>query len=726
MTGFLTTVFLGAVAGGIYALAAFGLVLTYRASGIFNFAHGAIGMLSAFVFYQLVQGGRVHLVAGVYDQAWQLPTSVALVLVVGVLAPAFGWWLDRVLFRRLRDAGEVVKIVATIGLLVALQGLAGVVWGQGAALTPTSIFADRVLTVGGFRANLEQVASVCLVLVLAVCLMAFLRFTPLGIRMRAVVDAAELAELAGVDAKRISGLSWAVGAGFAALAGILIVPFFGSLDPLTLTLLVIAAAAAAVVGRLRSFPLTLVGGLGIGIAQLAVQRYTDGEIARQLRPAIPFIVLFGVLFLPWWRRRPSEGTQPPAVPPPVRALPARPRVMRAGVVGVMLAAAPFVLGTGWHLYLALVPPTALIFLSLVLLSGYGGLVSLCQAALAGFGAFSAAHLVSSFGVPFPIAMLAGGLAAVPLGAFLAYRAASLSPLLLGLATLAFGAVMDEVLFTSRWFAGGLVGISFERPAVIGAPRPYYLASLGVFALFALLVHNLRRGKVGLALAGMRDSEVGLAAVGMNIPGLKFVCFCLSAFIAGLGGAMLAGATGQATPLNFLTFQSLIFLALAVVGGIGSWTGALTGALLLQLAPALAERSAAQRGLLAGVELDALSPLLFGLLAIALARNPHGLVELARAWAVRVTASRKERPAPQPHPPASVSPTGELVVLPNARLVHRSDCLLAREKQARPVTARTRKGLEACPLCEPEAAAAVRGAASSTDPRTDRGSPASGA
>jgi branched-chain amino acid transport system permease protein len=162
MAALATALFLGIVVGSIYSLSAFGLVLTYRASGVFNFAHGAVGMISAFAFYQLVQGGPVNLVVFTYGQRWKLPSPVAFVVVVAVLAPIFGWLADRFMFRSLRDAGEVVKIVATIGLLVALQGVAGVVWGAATTLSPTSVFSRNVYVFGGFRATGEQIAAVVL------------------------------------------------------------------------------------------------------------------------------------------------------------------------------------------------------------------------------------------------------------------------------------------------------------------------------------------------------------------------------------------------------------------------------------------------------------------------------------------------------------------------------------------------------------------------------------
>src|SRR3954452_15978081 len=267
---YLSTLFLGAVFGAIYALLAYGLVLAYRTSGVLNFAQGALGMFFAFVYYQLVQGGRLNLVVMVYDQSWRLPRGVALALVVLVLAPALGWGLELVLFSKLRRAGSLVQIVATIGLFVSLQGVAGVVWGSGTTLSPRSLIPHHSYSIGDFRASSEELATVLIVLVLCIALLAFLRFSVLGVRMRAVVDRSELAELMAVDSHRVAGIAWAIATGFAALAGILIAPFFGSLQISTLLFLVVAASAAAVVGKLESLPLTLAGAMGIGMTQLLV------------------------------------------------------------------------------------------------------------------------------------------------------------------------------------------------------------------------------------------------------------------------------------------------------------------------------------------------------------------------------------------------------------------------------------------------------------------------
>jgi branched-chain amino acid transport system permease protein len=708
-----SVVFLGLVVGSIYSLTAVGLVLTYRTSGVFNFAHGAVGMFFAYVFFQLTQGGRVNLVFFVHDQRWRVPVPVALILVIGVLAPAMGLGLHRVLFRGLGSAGSLVKIVATIGVLVSLIGVAGVVWSN-QTLTPRSIFPQAALGIGEFRATVEEIATILLAIALSIALMAFLRFSSLGVRMRAVVDRPDVAELMGVDSTRTSAVAWAIGSGFAALAGILLVPFFGSLDPLTLSLLVITAAAAAVVGRLESLPVTLLAGFGIGVAQFIVQRYTSTDLGRQLQPTIPFMVLFVVLLLPITFREVAERGPGLAIRRRVRSRggPWGPLAMVA-----VLIVLPFLVSTDWQSKLATVPPMAIILLSLVILSGVAGQISLGQAAFAGFGAFIAAHLVVSGWSLLPAAAV-GALAAVPLGALLAARAARLPPLFLGFATLAFGAVMDQVAFTSNGFSGGLTGIAVDRPSFLEGDRAYYLAVLVVFGVVALLVRNLRRGRTGLALAAMHESPVGIASLGTSVGRLKFAAFCFSAFVAGLGGAFLAGSVRVATPFNFFEVQSLIILALAVIGGIATWPGALIGAVLLQLTAPFLHQPFVSESFIGQVvfhgQLEALLPVFFGLGAIGLARNPGGIIEQARdgmtkaaeRWRAFRARAVSAGPSLEPEPSAAADgrrPTAGpvLVTFPAARFVHRPDCLLTTGKahSATPVAGTTK--LLPCPVCRPD-------------------------
>jgi branched-subunit amino acid ABC-type transport system permease component len=758
MDALVSTLFLGAVFGAIYALLAYGLVLTFRASGVFNFAQGALGMFFAFVYYQLEQGGRMNLVVGVYDMRWHLPDALALVVVVLVLAPLFGAALDAVLFRRLKDAGAAVQIVATIGLLIALFGLAGVVWGAASTLTPRTLFGHHVLVVHHVRIPVPEVATIVLVLVLCFGLLAFLRFTPLGVRMRAVVDRPDMARLVGVDADRVSGLSWAMATGFAALAGILIAPFYGSLDARTLTFLVVAATAAAVAGKLESLPFTLAGGLGVGIAQLLTQKYVHGQFGRELRPSIPFIVLFGVLLLPIRWPESASMTAPEEVTPGGEG--AGPsvvnRALRLGILGAVLVLPPFlltgvlgkVLGPDWSRQLVLVPPVALIFLSLVVLVGYAGQISLCHAALAGVSAFLAAHLVVDHHLPFLLAGLVGALLALALGVVLAWRAAHLPPLFLGLASLALGAAIDDVLFTNPKFSNGLAGIRVFRPGFVHGDRAYYLAGLAVFGVAALLVTNLRRGQTGLGLVAMRDTQIGLASVGVSVARLKLISFCLSAFLAGVGGAMLAGARQLATPTDWFTISSLLFLALAVIGGVSRWPGALAGAALFELAAPIVHQPFFQqnflfRNVFHGL-LESLLPVGFGLGAIGLAQNPRGIVEQTREgfatfgrrlerWQLALSGARPVPAAAGAGAAGAGTATldhpdqlGAPVRLPGASHYHRPSCVLCTGKQPRRLTVAQARRLTPCPICDPPppalAASSRRQATGATAARSPRDRP----
>lgn len=732
MSELVSVLFLGAVVGSLYALVAFGLVLTFRTSGVFNFAQGAVGMLFAYLYFQLTQGGQVNLIFFRYDQTWSLPRVVGLVAVVGVLAPAFGWLVDLVLFRRLRTASTVVQIVATIGLLISLQGVVGVVWGSGTTLTPKTIFPRDSYVFAGVRIGSDQLLTIVIALGLAATTLAFLRYSSLGVKMRAVVDRSEVAELMGVDSRRVSSIAWAVGTGFAALGGILVAPFYGSLDAYTLIFVGIAATSAAVLGRLESLPLTLAGGMGIGGAQFLVQRYIEGDLARQLRPSIPFIVLFAVLFIP--RRWPDVGG--PTYQPVTRdrsAQDPRQKAIRLGVLAAVLVLPPFLFGTGWQAdvlgggwanIIALVPPMAIIFLSLVVLSGYAGQVSLCQAVLAGFGAFVAAHLVNGWGWPFLLAAPVAGLVTVPLGAILASRASRLPPLYLGFATLAFGTLMDEVAFNNRSFSNGLQGIFFGRTELLSSPRTYYLFGLAVFAVLAVLVTNLRNGRMGLALAAMRDSPTAVASVGEGVARLKFTVFTVSAFIAGLGGALLAAASEHAAPGAFFKLQSLVFLALAVIGGIGSWAGALAGAALFVLLQPLLHQpwvldSFVGNSIFNG-QLEQLLPVFFGIGAIGLASNPNGMIEQTRENFAKFrsrVSGRGELPSTELATlvPVSGDKRGEFagegngdarpVAFPKAHYFHRPECPLTAGKDGKPMTAAKAKKLEPCPVCEPVLVAA---------------------
>jgi branched-subunit amino acid ABC-type transport system permease component len=247
---YLPFVVIGLTTGGVYALASLGLVLTYRTSGVFNFAHGAIGMFATYVFYSLRK---------------ELPTSLAVVIAVLVVAPLMGAAIDRLLLRRLEGAPTSTFVVASLGLLVGLQSLAVAIYG-GASRRIAPIFPTSTYRVFGVQVGIDQTLVVAVALGAALALVLFFRGTSLGLQTRAVVSDRSLTGLTGVNPGRVTTLAWMLGCSFAALSGILFAPFIG-LDSLLLTLLVVQAFGAAAVGRLRSFPITVIGAFGLGVAQ---------------------------------------------------------------------------------------------------------------------------------------------------------------------------------------------------------------------------------------------------------------------------------------------------------------------------------------------------------------------------------------------------------------------------------------------------------------------------
>jgi ABC-type branched-subunit amino acid transport system permease subunit len=472
------------------------------------------------------------------------------------------------------------------------------------------------------------------------------------------------------------------------------------------------------VAKLESIPLTLLGGFAIGVAQQLILRYIHGNLGTQLQPAVPFIVLLGALFLPIkWPDAPDRPPPPPKRTPKPASF--QTRAFRVGLIGLAMVVPALFATPEWQGRISAVPSMALIFLSLVLLSGYAGQISLAQAAFAGFGGFIAAHMVADHGWPMLLAASFGALVTIPLGALLAFRATRLSPLFLGFATLAFGALMEQLAFSNVHFTGGFGGVPIGRPSWASGALAYYFFTLLVFGVFALAVTNIRKGKTGLALAAMRDSPVGVASLGASVARLKFVAFCVSAFIAGLGGALYSASIGLAAPTSFFELQSLLILALAVIGGIGTWTGALVGAVLFLLFQPVFDLPLVHNNFIAEHvfhgQLPNQLPVYFGLGAIGLAQNPNGIVEQIREGTARAgelfarvrTLGRKPA-APTEAPdvePAVVetAPTGGggPVSFPQGRLFHRPDCVMTVGKEAGTEVAGHTDGLKPCPVCEPE-------------------------
>jgi branched-subunit amino acid ABC-type transport system permease component len=604
---YLPFIIVGLTTGSVYGLAATGLVLTYKTSGVFNFGHGAVGMIATYIFYSL----RVD--AGV-------PTWLAFLVAVGVAGPVIGVLLDRVLFRRLYGAPAASYVVASLGLLITLQSLAIVIYGASARIVdpifPTSTF--RLL---GVNVGYDQLLVVVISLALAGALGLFFARTSLGVRMRAVVDNPKLTELSGHNAGAVTTLSWMLGSSLAALSGILLAPFLG-LDAILLTLLVIQAFAAAVVGRLSSLPITYAAGIGVGIAAaLSTKLVAHHQLLVGVPGSLAFVILFCVLvFSPKGRFREvvqSAGRATERVIPSATRLP---RTLPALIV--VAVAIPWFLNGSERLTATRALIYVLIFASLNLVVGLSRQVSLCHVVFVVFGATTLAHL-SHAGVPFPLAFLLAGLAAVPLGAIVAIPSIRLSGLFLALATFGFGLLVQNLLFETDIFFGSAIRLTTERPSLFGislaGDNAFYFFCLAVVVIGVLAIEAVRITRLGRLLRQVADSQTAVESLGVNPTASRVLVFCVSAFLGGLGGALLGSLSGSIQPGSFDFTNSLIWVAVVVTAGTLSLGGAVLGALLLVVVPTV---------FTSNTVLD-WQPVFFGVAAIVLAQTPNGIVGLLR-------------------------------------------------------------------------------------------------
>lgn len=601
MSEFLPFLVIGLVSGSIYGLAAVGLVLTYRTSGIFNFAHGSVAAIGAYTFYQLRDLNG-------------LPAWLAFVVSVFVAGPLVGLFFEA-LARRLGPASVVTRVVATLGILVAVQQIAVIRYGAVSREFPPFL-PTGTIEIGGVFVEIGQIIVMVVALIGTVGLSIMLRTTRLGRAMRGVVDNTELVALTGTSPASVRRLSWVIGCVFASLSGVLIAPTI-NLDAGILTLLVVQTFGAAAIGLFTSLPLTYAGGLFLGLAAALSTKYV-GEITfvnlSGLPPSLPFVVLFAVLVFA------KKGRLVDIAPdrrPPVRQRPPLGRQARItlGIVGVAaLAAVPHLVGTRLLLYMLLLS-TALIFLSLALLERLSGQLSLAQLTFAAVGGTTAAHAVAA-GWPFLLALLAAALVAVPVGAVLAVPAIRLSGLYLALATLGFALVMEQMVFrTPLMFGTGTSdNIAMPRPTFAEGDTAYYYLVLVVVCLVCIGVIAVRQSRLGRLLRAMADSPTALATHGMSTTVLKVIVFCISAAIAGLAGALAGPVTEQVTGGSYTTFASLLLVVvLALQGPLSDVPASFTAAASITVIPSY----------LLDTPVHDYLPVVFGLAAVLVAVQAAG-------------------------------------------------------------------------------------------------------
>jgi ABC-type branched-subunit amino acid transport system permease subunit len=459
-----------------------------------------------------------------------------------------------------------------------------------------------------------------------------------------------MTELAGINAELVSMSSWMLASFIAGLSGVLIAPALSQVNNIYFTPLVVAAISAAVLASLTSIPIAFVGGLGLGVLQQILSIYlpTNSVFATNLRPSLPFVVLFVTLIVsPSLRNRrdladPLAGVAPPPPQPVARE---RSRELTIGTRGFWTV----VLGLlGYYIFfhanLSWVQATeqatiyAIIFCSIVVITGMAGEISLCQATFAGIGGFVTFQLSTTQGMSVLLAIVVGAFVAALVGAALAIPVLRLGGIYLSLATLAFALFFENVMVKFSWVSGPPSPPAVPRPQLgsidFASEKSFLVLCIVVLLIVGAVLTLVRTGTTGRVLAALRGSEIASASIGINANRARIVAFALSAAIAGLGGGLLATYTTSVNyQTNYATELGLVWIVIVVTLGSRSFEGAIQAAfgfiffplvILQQTGPWIVNN--VQPWYHMGALPIGLQPILFGLGALTYAKHPEGLLE----------------------------------------------------------------------------------------------------
>jgi ABC-type branched-subunit amino acid transport system ATPase component/ABC-type branched-subunit amino acid transport system permease subunit len=557
---------LGLGVGALYAFASQGLIVVFRGTGVLNFSLGATAIAGVFLQYELqYEQGLPFFVAALF--------GVALSALLGALTH---WVIMRPLQRK--RASTLVQVLATLGVLITIQ--AGVVlrYGSQPRQVDSWLPTDRVTLWADVAITADRLILLGIGSLSAFLLWLLYRSTQFGLATEAVSESERSAAAVGISPNRIAVLNWALGSGIAAIAGMLVVPII-TLQVTAMTALVLAALAAALVGDFRSFPIATAAGFALGIGQTVVGRYSDQE---GLGPSLPFLVIIVMMVF--------RGRSIPLRDHFLQKLPMIGNgkmswdwtIFGCGAVVLIMLTKQ----AKWIDAITVSLGVAIVLLSIVVLTGYAGQLSLAQYSIAGFGAFVAGRLVAVYDIPFLLGLAAGVAAAVPLGLVFALPAVRTRGINLAIVTLGLGTTIELMLFRNRRYTGGVQGTQVGNPDLFGYeigsisyPERYGIFVLVMAMLAVWVVSNVRRGRSGRRLIAVRTNERAAAALGINVVTAKLFAFSFASAIAALGGILLAFRLSSISYQSFTNFTSITYVGLALVGGVGHLLGAFIGATL---------------------------------------------------------------------------------------------------------------------------------------------------
>ncbi|WP_285710225.1 ABC transporter permease [Microtetraspora sp. NBRC 16547] len=590
---------------GIYAISATGLVVIHSTTGIFNLAQGAIGMMCAFLFWEL-------------SVNQEMPRSLALILVLFVIAPAMGLILDRFLMRRLARAPLATQLIGTVGLMAALLGIATWIWDPNRSYPIAPFGGDGGVRIAGVLLTWHRIITIGVAIVVAIALRHLMLHTRLGVTMRAVVDDPDLAAMHGVKPGRVSSISWIIGCMCAALAGILIAPEIGNMSAETLSLLIIDSFAAAVIGRLRNLPMTYVGALMVGLVVTFSTTFLDlGQRWSKLPTVLPALLLFvALLLLPQQKinlgrvvRTFKMENQPSW----------RSALVAAFVlVGAAAVAAPLLSDVNASRLTSGIV-VGVILLGLVPLLGWAGIPFFAPYALAGVGAWATWRFQEY--MPGVLALVVAGAITGIVGIIASLPALRLRGLYMALSSIAFALVMTNLVFLQPEIFGQYRQL--DRPSIVGleldSPQAFALFTTVIYAVIALALTWLRTSRFGRQVVAMRDSEAAASCLGISLLETKAAVFAVAGIASGIGGGLLALSQRFASQEQFPMVAGLALILTLAIWGVGMTSAPIIAGLTMA-ALVIITHDWAEGGWTNALELA--GP---GLAALALVSAPRGQI-----------------------------------------------------------------------------------------------------
>jgi sulfate-transporting ATPase len=577
LTQLLQFCILGLGAGAAYTLLAQGAILVYRGSGLVNFAQGAVSMAAAYLCFEEFET----------NQGWGFAPSFVLAV---VCAAGIGLLFQQAVLRQMRKSSPLTRVISTLGLLIILQGVVEKRYGDSTNVVqpflPQTTFHWGSVVVQEDRLILTGIA-----IGVTVLLWALMRFTRIGLAITASSENERAVSTLGWSPNLLSAVTWSAGCALAGVAGVLVCPITG-LSPGVFTLLVtVSGLAAALVGGFTSFPLTLLGGMVLGIGESVVTLYQPNiqsffglTLMTGTSQLVPLGVIIVVLVV--------RGRGLPLRSHVIERLPklGTGRIRWPEIsIGVALTAVlvTVVFNQSWVAATSLSITAGIILLSVVLLTGYAGQLSLGQYAIGGLGALFSAKLLANAGFPAPLAIIGGMILAIPASLILALPALRTRGVNLAVVTLSLGFTIESVIFNNPSITGNILadGTPIGRVKMFGMdvssvahPSRWAIVCLIGFIIPALALANLRRSATGRRLLAMRTNERAAVSLGVSVFRSKIYAFALAGAIAALGGTLLGFRYSVVQYGSFDAFQSIYAVAYSVIGGVGYVVGSIIGSL----------------------------------------------------------------------------------------------------------------------------------------------------